>query len=70
MRKIFLGRIYSESELARNRYVYYNQQDLIFQKGSGEVNFVIGQNSLVIENESGDESVQISINKYGAINTN
>ncbi len=50
--------------------ITFNNQDLIFQKGSGEVNFVIGQNSLVIENESGDESVQISINKYGAINTN
>jgi len=50
--------------------ISFSNQDLIFQKGSGEVNFVSGQNSLTIENESGDGSVQISINKYGAVQKN
>jgi len=50
--------------------ITFNNQDLIFQKGSGEVSFVSGQNSLNISNENGDEVVQISINKYGAIQKN
>ena len=50
--------------------ITFNNQDLVFQKGSGEVNFTENQNSLNIENDNSDESVQISINKYGTIQKN
>lgn len=40
---------------------------LIFQKGSGEFNYSGNQNSLVVSTETGDEPVQIIINKYGAV---
>lgn len=57
-------------ENVRITNITFNNQDLVFQKGSGEVNFVGSQNSLNIINDNSDESVQISINKYGTIHTN
>lgn len=50
--------------------IAFNNHDLIFEKGSGEVSFVTGQNSLNISNDNGDEIVNISINKYGTVQTN
>lgn len=50
--------------------ILFFDNKIIFQKGSGEFEFTGNQNSLVISNEAGDESVSISINKYGAVQKN
>ena len=47
--------------------ITFANQNIIFQKGSGEVNFLTGQNSFFVTNSAGEEQVKITINKYGAI---
>ena len=44
--------------------------NLIFQKGSGEVTVVVGQDGFTIQNSAGGASTNLVINKYGAINQN
>lgn len=47
-----------------------NGGDLVFEKGSGEVNFVAGQNSLTVSNTLSGEVAVITINKYGVTSKN
>ncbi len=47
--------------------ITFANQDIIFQKGSGEVIFTGTQNTFIVDNTSGSDEVKITINKYGAI---
>ncbi|MEK7168470.1 MAG: type II secretion system protein [Patescibacteria group bacterium] len=58
------------SENVKIKDITFFENKLVFQKGSGEHIYSGNQNSLVISTESGDEPVQIIVNKYGAVHTN
>jgi len=48
--------------------VTFPQDEIIFEKGSGEINgFVDGQNTIIIQDSSNTNHVTITINKLGVI---
>jgi len=48
--------------------VTFPQDEIIFEKGSGEINgFVDGQNTIIIQDSSNTNQVTITINKLGVI---